>query len=139
MNAASFDRILRQVVFVPLFALLLAAGALYYQIRIATTTVALIQGADLRTEAMLSVQNLVIDEETGLRGYEVTHNPAFLQPYNEAQQKLPALLKQRMALANDPYRHEEIRRLQQNYDAWQGGFAEPIIATVQAGCNVADD
>ena len=139
MNAASFDRILRQVVFVPLFALLLAAGALSYQIRAASATVALIEGADMRMQAMLSIQSLLIDQETGLRGYEVTHNPAFLESYDAARQRLPTLLTQRLTIANDPYRHEEIRRLIQDYDTWQGGFAEPIIATVRAGGNVSDD
>jgi CHASE3 domain sensor protein len=33
----------------------------------------------------------MVDEETGLRGYLLTHDASFLVPYTTAQRTLPAL------------------------------------------------
>ena len=133
MNAARFDRILRQVVLVPLLALLVGAGVLYWQIRTANLVVVDIQGADDRIQQTIYIEKLIVDEETGLRGYEVTHDPSFLEPFRVAEARLPAVLEGRLAEARTDQRRRDISRLITQYDAWHQGFALPIIATIQAG------
>ncbi|MCU1322969.1 MAG: multi-sensor signal transduction histidine kinase [Acidobacteriaceae bacterium] len=83
MELSRFKRILIQVFLLPVVALLVMAGALYLDIQGSNTTVNLIQQSDERiTQATLAAK-LILDEESGLRGYQTTgfwsptpgHNP----------------------------------------------------------------
>ncbi|MEO6981715.1 MAG: CHASE3 domain-containing protein, partial [Edaphobacter sp.] len=85
MNLNQFNSILRQVFLLPVIALLLTAGALYWQIQGANATVRLIQESDARITQATLVSKLLVDEESGLRGYETTSDTRFLQPYTDAQ------------------------------------------------------
>jgi diguanylate cyclase (GGDEF)-like protein len=48
----------------------------------------------LRQQRLERVLNLLRDAETGQRGFVITGNPAFLDPYGQAQQSLPQALSQ---------------------------------------------
>ena len=85
MNLSQFNNILRQVFLLPVVALLVVAGALYVQIRSANATVNLIQDSDARISQATLVAKLVVDEESGLRGYETTGDLRFLQPFTDAE------------------------------------------------------
>ena len=69
----------------PVVALLLLAAVLIWQIRGSDKTVGLIQQSDERISLARLIESLVVDEETGLRGYQVTSDPRFLQPYRDAE------------------------------------------------------
>ena len=138
MNAARFDRILRQVLIVPLLALLAGAGFLYWQIHQANAAVANIQGADDRIQQTIYIESLITDEETGLRGYETTHDPVFLEPFHAAEARLPAVLQGRLAEARSDERRNQLSALITQYDTWHQGFALPIIATIGAGGQTND-
>ena len=94
MNLSQFNRILRQVFLLPVVALLLTAGALYWQIRGANATVNLIQDSDARIAQAALVAKLIADEESGLRGYETTLDTRFLCP-SEARTELPVATSHR--------------------------------------------
>jgi len=138
VDASSFDHILRKVVIVPVAALLLGAGILAWQIRAANTTVAQIQTSDERIAETLRIEQLVIDQETGLRGYEITHDPRLLQVYTDAGKALPAAFDQRRALATNPQRKQAFDSLRSAHDTWEQGFASPLISTIQAGGRTDD-
>ncbi len=133
MNSSSFDRILRQVLIVPIVAVLLGAGALVWQMRSAAATVASIEQDDDRIALTLHIEQLVIDQETGLRGYQTTRDPQFLMPYRNAEAMLPAALASRRAMITNDARRTELADLEQTHLTWQEAFAEPLIATIQAG------
>ena len=69
MNLSQFNNILRQVFLLPVVALLVVAAALYVQIRGSNLTVNLIQDSDARISQATLVSKLIVDEESGLRGY----------------------------------------------------------------------
>ena len=138
MNASSFDHILRKVVIVPVAALLAGAALLFWQISQANRTVATIETSDNRIALTLRIEQLVIDQETGLRGYEITHDPRLLQQYNDAQKALPPAFDRRAVLATNPKRRDELNALRDSYDTWQQTFASPLIATIQAGGETND-
>ncbi len=138
MNASSFDHILRRVVIVPVAALLLGAGALLWQINQANRTVAAIELCDNRIALTLNIEQLVIDQETGLRGYEITHDARLLQQYNEAQKALPAAFDRRLAMVGNTQRRDEVNSLREAWETWQQTFASPLIATIQAGGETND-
>jgi CHASE3 domain sensor protein len=85
VNLRQFNSVLRQVFLLPVVALLVVAGALYLQIRNANATVDLIQESDARISQATLVSKLIVDEESGLRGYETTGDAQFLQPFTEAE------------------------------------------------------
>ncbi len=133
MDAANFDKILRKVVIVPVAALLAGAIALAWQIRQANDTVALIETSDQRIALTLTIEQLVIDQETGLRGYQITHDPHMLDRYHAAEQALPAAFDRRRQLAVRTQRVAELNEIQASYDTWHDGFAVPLLDILQAG------
>lgn len=134
MNLSQFNRILRQVFLLPVVALLLTAGALYWQIRGANATVNLIQQSDARIAQAALVAKLVADEESGLRGYETTMDTRFLQPYVEAETRLQTELRRLEEIAgSNPEQKSLIEDLRNEHQTWRDAFAVPVIATVRAG------
>src|SRR5258708_29398660 len=84
VNLKQFNSVLRQVFLLPVVALLVVAGALYLQIGSANATVNLIQESDARISQATLVSKLIVDEESGLFGYETTGDARFLQPFTQA-------------------------------------------------------
>ncbi len=139
MDASSFDHILRKVVIVPIVAILVGAGILAWQIQSASATVTLIQTQDERINQTLGIEQLIVDQETGLRGYEVTHDLRLLQPYLNAQAKFPETFRKRRELAaTNPARQKALDALRSAHDTWEQSFASPLISTIQAGGDTND-
>ncbi len=139
VNLSQFNRILLQVFLLPVVALLLMAGALYWQIGGANVTVNRIQEADAFIAQTTLVGKLTIDEESGLRGYETTSDTRFLQPFVDAEARLqngvPAGWS-RWPVDADQKRL--IADLRSKHQTWRDAFALPIIATVRAGGQTSD-
>ena len=138
MNSKNFDRILYQVFLVPILVVLLGAGAIFWQMRDANRTVTRIQSADQSIAETLVIEKLVVDQETGLRGYQTTGDRRFLEPFREAGRQLPAHFALRRALAIQPQVKAEISELQQEHEVWEQGFAIPLIASITAGAKTSD-
>lgn len=138
MNLDQFNRVLRQVLILPIVALILMATALYWQMHNANQTVTLIQAANSWITQAALVQRLVVDQESGLRGYGITSDPIFLQPYFEASNRLPAILDNLEAGASTPDQKTSVQNLRNACQEWQEGFAVPLIATLKAGGQTSD-
>ena len=138
MNSSSFDRILRQVLIVPVLAVLLGACALAWQMSQAYRTVARIEATDETITLTESLNTLVIDQETGLRGYQTTADPQFLGPYNEAEAAIPTQLKKLRTSNSDPAYLAAVNDLEASHDLWEDAFAEPLIASIHAGAQTSD-
>lgn len=139
MNLSQFNSILRQVFLLPVIALLITAGALYWQIQGANATVRLIQDSDARITQATLVSKLLVDEESGLRGYENTSDIRFLQPYFEAESRLPAEFQRLNDISGgDAEELRYIEDLQDKQQTWRDAFAVPLIATVKAGGKTND-
>jgi signal transduction histidine kinase len=78
--------------------------------------------------ATLEAQTLVVDFETGIRGYVISHNQQFLQPWRQARQAWPsAITRLRTLVAND---HEETQRaatIASLVSSYQTDYAYPVI------------
>jgi two-component system, sensor histidine kinase and response regulator len=68
-------------------------------------------------------ETLVLDLETGTRGYVITTDKRFLEPYNAARRSLPVASARLQALAPGP-RSAELERLWRDYVA---DYAIPVI------------
>lgn len=139
MDLNQFKRILIQVFLLPVLALLLMAAALYVDIRNSNNTVSLIQQSDERiTQATLAAR-LIIDEETGLRGYQTTGDARFLEPFIKAQGALETQLDELKSVPGaNPSQEQHIQRLIEAHESWHDGFAEPVIAEIRAGGHASD-
>jgi len=139
VNLSQFNNILRQVFILPVVALLVVAGALYLQIRNANATVNLIQESDARISQATLVAKLVVDEESGLRGYETTGDPRFVQPFIDAEPHVQAEIQNLDNMAgSDIDQKNDIIDLREEHKTWRDGFALLVIAQIRGGGKVSD-
>jgi PAS domain S-box-containing protein len=139
VNLNQFNRILRQVFLLPVIALLLLAVALFLQIQDANSTVQLIQESDARIAQVSRIEKLILNEESGLRGYENTSDGRFLQPYLDASQGLQKEFDKMETLPGlDAVEKHYIDDLIEKHQLWLDAFALPVIATIQAGGQARD-
>ena len=132
MNLRLFNRIVRQVLIFPILALVLVAAALYWQISSSTHTVDRIQDSDEAISQTNLIGRLIIDEESGLRGYVATSDMRFLEPYTKAIASLPAAFDALTALKLDDPEKKKVAQLRADHDIWRESFALPLIAETMA-------
>jgi PAS domain S-box-containing protein len=122
----------------PVVACLLLAGVLVWQIHGANLTVGQIEQSDRQIALATLIQALVVDEETGLRGYQVTADTRFLQPYHDAAPRMQQAITDLQAIAG-PNQRAVLAQFVQQHQTWRQAFAEPIIAIIAAGGQANDD
>ena len=115
---------------------------LYLQIVNANRTVALIQRSDERIAQANLAAKLIVDEETSLRGYQITGDPRFLEPYVQAQQPLAMALQLLDSvpgnLGPDGVPVHGIEDLKAAHRLWIQSFAEPMMAELRSGRRAND-
>ncbi len=78
------------------------------------------------------LEKLVIDLETGVRGFVITRDERFLEPWNAALAAFPersAALER--LVAGDPVQLARARRIAQDGASYIQGYARPLIAAVR--------
>ena len=123
--------------------MLIASGLLALLIG-AAFAVLLSSVADLRTleqrarqsEELLEVTNVlerqVVDLETAQRGFVITRQESFLQPWRRTQLAVPeeAATLARL-VGNDPERQQQARRIVQAIGSYVRDYSIPLVATVR--------
>ncbi|MGD0888579.1 MAG: ATP-binding protein [Acidobacteriaceae bacterium] len=137
MEFKRFKRTLRQVLLLPIVACLLLACVLVWQIRGANATVGLIEESDERIALATLIEKLIVDEETGLRGYQTTSDPRFLQPYNDAEAPMLQAIAELQSTVR-PGQQQILNQFIQQHQTWHEAFAGPLIATIAAGGHAND-
>ncbi|MGG6240392.1 PAS domain S-box protein [Nodosilinea sp. AN01ver1] len=120
-----FRRRLIRAIAIPVVLLLLLSGISIWQI---THLSAVLESVE-RTDRVLSQANtalkLVVDMETGFRGYLLTGEPEFLEPYERASTLLePSLEELKTLLTNNPSQVQRIQiqrivELMANLQRWE--------------------
>jgi PAS domain S-box-containing protein len=115
-----FNRVVRTTLLVPVTVLALLAGLLVWQVE---------QALDLRQHAIvdsrvidevLMLQQHVVDQETGLRAYQLTGMPSVLTPYNSVQPRIDtAIAALRQSPATTVISPQQVNKLEQDIRAWQ--------------------
>src|SRR5438270_12128808 len=101
------------------------------QIQNANATVNLIQDSDARISQATLVSKLIVDEESGLRGYETTADQQFLQPFREAESHVQNEIQDLEAMPGaDADMKHEIADLRTEHQTRREGFAVSVIAQV---------
>jgi len=139
VNLNQLNRILLQTLLLPVVFLLLVAGLLVWQVRDAERTVERIQVANQNIATANLINALMVDEETGVRGYQNTSNEIFLQPYEFAIGPLQdAFAKLRAGVTAEQGDTRPIDDLVAAHQLWVTTIAEPMIDKVRNGGNTRD-
>ncbi len=137
MKLPEFNRTLRQLVGLPILLLVLMAGFLVWQIVAATDAQSELDHSDQVTAQLQELQNLFIDQETGLRGFQLTSDPVMLEPWKAAAGPIQIHFATLRALrAGDPAQLASINELELRYNQWLG-FANAVLNQSVASLNAA--
>ncbi|RJK95527.1 HAMP domain-containing protein [Vallicoccus soli] len=76
----------------------------------------------------------LVDQETAVRGYALTRDPAYLAPYRAAEERGPAdFATLQRKLEGSPQALDRLQVAARAAGAWQRTWAEPAIADVRTG------
>jgi PAS domain S-box-containing protein len=128
VNLREFQRILRQTLFLPVVLLLMLAGFFLLQIELLSKAMRSIDSCDQITTRIVNLQKLMLDQETGLRGYELSNDPVMLAPYTAGMTPIQESFADlhRLLTGNDA-QEQRLAVLSDRYQMWLGR-AERIIA-----------
>jgi signal transduction histidine kinase len=89
--------------------------------------------------ALVDMEDALVDEETGVRGYLLTRQSDFLQPYSQGEaQETTDLAQIKTLLAGRPKALADVAAAQDGVAAWKNTYALPFIAQTRAGGTVGD-
>jgi methyl-accepting chemotaxis protein len=81
------------------------------------------QITNLLDQAMISL----LDMETGFRGYVLTGQQEFLEPYDRGRQAYQKHVRDLRQLVHDPQQAQRVAEIERLANSWQSDFAEPGI------------
>ncbi|WP_329042260.1 CHASE3 domain-containing protein [Streptomyces sp. NBC_00178] len=101
--------------------------------RISDRTTDLVDRIQPARSASFQLQNSLLDQETGVRGYALTGDQSFLEPYKAGRQAERERLERVRTLIDhqQPYA-EDLDRIAGAAREWRTQHAEPLIAAVRA-------
>jgi PAS domain S-box-containing protein len=127
LEAAAYRRLLFRLLALPIVALGLLALTLAYGIHQMQVSARRVDYSDRVIAQANALVKLMVDEETGLRGFLITRDPIFLQPYREANQKLePEFTALFGLIESDPEQTARLLRLKTEFQAWQQDAGQDI-------------
>lgn len=119
MKVNEFRRILRQALFVPIILLLLLAIFFLAQLGRFADAMNGLHRSDQITAEIIDLQKLILDQETGMRGYVLSGDPVMLAPYTEGMQPIQqSFTKLHALLAGDKEQLERLDTLGSQYQTW---------------------
>jgi PAS domain S-box-containing protein len=133
VNLHQFRQILVVTLLLPLVLLLLLALVLAWQIQRTLREQRRIDHTDRITAQLNEMERLVVDQETGLRGYQLTRDPTTLEPYQNAEGSLHLAFDSLLLLVKeDPDQLRRLRQVRDSHELWMG-FAGRALDNLRAG------
>ena len=133
MNLREFNRVLRETLVLPIVLLLALAAFAAWQIRQSSAALSAIDRSDELTAEINELQKLIVDQETGLRGDQLTGDPAMLAPFRAAaepvQKHFDHLHSTILERQNPSQKTTELQQLaaaRDRYQLWLG-FATGVL------------
>ena len=87
-----------------------------------------IRTSDQSISRVQEIEKLVLDLETGHRGYVITGNPDFLEPWSRARIVLPAAVRSFAAIEEAQDDGDAAREIEEDALAYLREYSEPIVA-----------
>jgi len=131
-----FDRLLSRNLKLPLLGGLFGAVVFVGLILFLLSTIGWVEHTDRVTRSASELQRRSIDMETGLRGFLLTGEESFLEPYQSALPRLkPDTDALRKQVSDNPQQVERVDRIAGLQEAWNE-FAREMIAARRAGGDI---
>jgi PAS domain S-box-containing protein len=131
--------LLRRTVVLPLLAMAVLAGTLLLEAYDLYRSMQWVDRTDQVISSSRRFLRSLVDQETGVRGYLLTGNQEFLQPYFEAQKTLGSNFDALSGLvADNPAQQQRLAQIRDGYTRWQS-YADGMIRLRQAGGAYADN
>lgn len=122
MDDSLFKILLRRAFLVPILTLVSIAAVMGYIIARLQASSAAVDHSDLVLTQSNLLNRLLVDQETGLRGYAAYSNPLFLEPYDRARSQTEAAFSALSQLVSDqPSQLARLVTLRKLYSEWSLG------------------
>ncbi|HYH69014.1 MAG TPA: CHASE3 domain-containing protein [Urbifossiella sp.] len=130
---AAVQRLLARAVALPPALLGVLALVFLGQVAYLLATAGRVEHTDLVLTDAHELQRLMVDQETGVRGYMLTDDPVFLGPYHAAEtQAGPAFDELAALVADDPAQGERLTALRADHAEWWA-FMRRLVEVVRSG------
>ena len=129
MNLHAFNRVLRTTLLMPIILLGVLAGVLVWQIQEAIGAQTRVASTSEIIQRLYKLQALIVDEETGLRGYQLTGDKQMLEQDNQAEPTATQQMDKLTGSLNGPQQRLRLAQVRDDYALWQI-YAAPSL---QAG------
>ncbi len=137
IDQPNFRNLLTRAVIAPLIIMALLAGALLWQINSYRTATRAVIVSDRTIAQANLLQRLMVDLETGIRGYLITGADPFLDPYTQAlPQVQPTLDALNARVTSEPDQAERLAQTLQDYGRWRL-YADNVLQLRKSGGDYA--
>ncbi|MFE3945615.1 ATP-binding protein [Streptomyces sp. NPDC059118] len=117
------------------FVLVVCAGSVVGGLvlsRMSDRTTELVDRIQPARSSSFQLQNALLDQETGVRGFALTGDTTFLRPYEQGMRdERLRLARMRALVGNEQPFADDLDRIAQAAREWRGRHAEPLIAEVR--------
>jgi PAS domain S-box-containing protein len=133
----AFNRTLRHLVALPILLLLILGSFLLWQIQVTAGAQRELDHSDQVTAQLQELQNLFVDQETGLRGFQLTGDPVMLAPWKAAAGPIENRFGNlQQLLAGNRTQTAQLAELHSRYNEWLG-FADAVLHQDAVSLNAA--
>src|ERR1035438_8704803 len=133
MEYSKFKWLLRRMVVVPLVATAALAGLLLWETFDLNKSLQWVDHTDRVLDQSGHLLMLLVDMESGTRGFTATGDETFLHPYLEGTRRFDSEFQALYRLsADNPPQQERLKDFYAGYAEWEG-YASQIIALRRAG------
>jgi PAS domain S-box-containing protein len=115
----SLNQVLRRVMIPPLVIMAVLASILLAQVYRLLVVNERVERSDQIIASAHELERLLVNMETGLRGYALTNADSFLQPYERSRNQIDSALKHLDGLVTDTeLQHDRARSIALHYQTW---------------------
>ena len=133
MEPRLYSRLLLRLLALPIAALTVLALILGYGLQRIQESASTVDRADVVILHGNRLIKLIVDEETGLRGFLLSRNPVFLGPLREADKQIEPEFNTLFTMVHRPDQVARLHRLQDTHQRWeQKAYQEIHSAPVDA-------
>ncbi len=119
MDPRLYSRLLLRLLALPIAALTVLAIILGYGLQRIQQSASAVDRADVVILHANRLIKLMVDEETGLRGFLLSRNPVFLEPLHEADKQIEPEFSTLFTMVQRPDQVAGLRRLQAAHRDWE--------------------
>lgn len=139
IDQASFRRLLTQNVVLPLLLGIVSSAIFVGMIFFLNGASSWVEHTDQVIGQANKIEKMMVDAETGLRGFTITHQDEFLEPYKNAIDDFPHELQALKDVVGDnPIQAARIDSIAQLYQRWQE-HARQVIDLSRRNKSAAED